>query len=194
MVAKVDDRARKGSDADLLRVHVTLGNREYAQDLGFDAQIPNDLDGLNTALANHPGRFAWWAMIEAVARAQHEERVAQLARLGAELFAIHSKILLDKMQADRSGKTKGPTLDAINSAVILDARHVAAQAAVAAAKLALDQVSVGRQTMQQRKDTLLAIASNMRAEMDNRLMVRSRGTTTYPPHSRAPGHLNDKES
>ncbi len=193
MAAKAESGPRKDDDA-LLRVRVTLGKREYAQDLGFDAQTPIDLGGLNTALAGHPGKFAWWAMVEALARAQHEERIAQLARLDAELFAAYSKALLDKAQADTSGRAKAPTLDAINGQVIRDRRHIASQAEVAAAKLALDQVTVGRQTMQQRKDTLLGIASNMRAEMDARMFtVRSRNTTTYPIQSKAPGHL-EKET
>lgn len=171
---------------DLLKVRIIIGERDYKQDLEVEAQAPVDLEGLNNALSGHPGRFAWWAMLEALARAQHDELETQQKRLEAELYAEHGAP--DSALAKKLGKA--PTVDAIKSAVLLDKRLHAHQDRIAKAKLALEQVTVGRQTMQQRKDALLAIGSNMRAEMEARMFqIRDRSNTTYPPGSRAPGAL-----
>ncbi len=174
------------SNEPLLQFRVKLGGRDYEQDLNHDAQAPIDLQGLNNALSEHPGKFAWWAMLEALARAQYEELETQLKRLDAELYNEHGSPT--SALAQKIGKA--PTVDAIKSAVTLDARRHALEAKVAKAKLDLDQVTVGRQTMLQRRDSLLAIGSNMRAEMEARMFqIRDHGNTGYPAGSRAPGAL-----
>lgn len=173
---------------DLLRVTVQLGNRKYEQDLGLDAQAPVDLQGLNDALAAHPGKFAWWGMLEVLARAQYEELESTLKRLEAELFTAYSaRLAAAPPPAEKEGKRprQGATLDAIKARVAVDRERVALAERVARAKLDYEQLMVGRQTMLQRRDTLLAIASNMRAEMDANLSVRARHA--YPAGSRAPG-------
>lgn len=155
------------ADGRLLKIRVELGGRVYEEDLEPQAFINPDLDGLNRALAEHPGRFAWWAMLETYARASYEGLSTQLETLDATLFSRYQRQLLEGAV---DGK-KGPTLDSIRSLVTLDRERQALVERTARAKQDFEQVTVGRRTMEQRKDALLAIASNLRAEMDARLAV-----------------------
>src|SRR3990167_2405534 len=90
---------------DNLRVRVELNGKIYEEDLGAQTAINSDLAGLNTALSEQPGRFAWWATLEALARAKHEDLVAQLESLDAALFGEYQTALL-------VGGSKTPKLDA----------------------------------------------------------------------------------
>lgn len=147
---------------DNLRVRVELNGKIYEEDLGAQTAINSDLAGLNTALSEQPGRFAWWATLEALARAKHEDLVAQLESLDAALFGEYQTALL-------VGASKTPTLDAIRSKVLLDTRREALAAAMRRAKLDAELVQAGRRTMEHRKDALITIASNTRSEMDFRI-------------------------
>lgn len=149
---------------DNLRIRIDLNGRVYEEDLGTLAAIAPNPESLNTALSEQPGRFAWWATLEALARNKHEELVAQLESLDAVLFGEHQTAL-------RVGAPKEPTLDAIRTRVTLDPRRVTLDAAVRSAKLDADLVQAGRRTMEHQKDAVIAMSSNMRAEMDFRLYV-----------------------
>lgn len=163
---------------DNLRVRVELNGTVYEEDLGVQTGLNLDLVGLNQALAEQPGRFAWWATLEALARAKHEELTAQLESLDAVLFGQYQIEL-------RTGAPKEPTLDAIRSKMHLDKRRMVLDAAVRQARLDADLVQAGRRTMEHRKDTVIAIANNMRAEMDLKLYTgKSRLPDAQPDHVR----------
>jgi len=155
-------------DGRLLKIRVELGGRVYEEDLEPQAFINPDLDGLNKALAEHPGRFAWWAMLETYARATFEELSTQLETLDATLFNRYQRQLAEEVP---EGSKKGPTLDSIKALVTLDKDRKTLVDRIAQTKQDFEQVTVGRQTMQQRKDSLIAIASNLRAEMDTWLAI-----------------------
>ena len=166
---QLDDKIKR------LRIRVTLDGKTYDEDLGLQADVQMSYDGLNRALAEHPARFAWWATLETLARARHEELEAQLKELDATLFGKYQEDLASIGTNARGEQVvKDPTLDRIKAAVTLDTQRQTLAASVASAKRDLEQLTVGRQTMQQRKDVLLAIASNWRAEMDYQLMVGQR--------------------
>ena len=154
---------------DLLRIRIQLNGRDYSEDLAASAIINPDLDGLNTALAEHPSRFAWWATLEVFARAQYEDLSGQLTALDAELFSRYSTLL--RSTQTKEGKGREPTLDAIKSRITLDKPRRVLSERMAQAKKEYELVQVGRRTMEQRKDALTAIASNMRAEMDHKMYV-----------------------
>ena len=165
---------------DNLRIRVEVGGIVYEEDLGIQTGLNLDLAGLNQALAEQPGHFAWWATLEALARAKHEDLTAQLAALDAVLFGQYQT----ELRAQQA-TTKEPTLDAIRSKMHLDKRRMALDAAMRQAKLDTDLVQAGRRTMEHRKDTVIAIANNMRAEMDMKLYTgKSRLPDARPDHVR----------
>jgi len=160
---------------EILRVTVDfLDGSKWVEDLGAQlTPLEPDLQGMNLALEEAPGRFAWWGMLEARARGAFDDLEAQVKVLDAELFNQYFQTLNGGFMS--GGQPKPPTLDAIRSAITLDSRMQVLQARLRKAKLDLDQITVGRRTMDQRKDTLLAIASNWRAEMEyRRLQVKER--------------------
>lgn len=174
---------------DNLRVRVELNGTVYEEDLAAQTGLNLDLAGLNQALAEQPGRFAWWATLEALARAKHEDLTAQLEALDAVLFGQYQTELRtlaeNAVKANKSPTVKEPTLDAIRSRTHLDKNRMILDATARQARLDADLVQVGRRTMEHRKDTVIAIANNMRAEMDLKLYVgKSRLPDTQPDHVR----------
>lgn len=173
---------------DVLKVTITINGRTYSEDLKAQSFINPDLDGLNTALAEHPGRFAWWATLEALCREHHDNLVAQTEVLRAQLFIKYQIELRAAMPTAEGGKAKEPTLDAINSKVVLDKEGLALGHNLREAKAGLDRATAGRRTMEQKKESLIAIASNMRAEMDHRIYTgKSRLEAMQSSRSEDPG-------
>lgn len=145
----------------ILTVTVNLGDRVQSEDLESQLKIDTDLEGLNRGLAENPGRFAWWGMMEVKARARQAELKSQMDLLEADLFVQYQT-------ANESPTRQGPklTVDGLKSQVKMDATYRALAAEYARVNQDVDALNVGRRAMEHRRDSLLAIASNMRAEMD----------------------------
>lgn len=131
---------------------------------GFDynlseaAQIATNYGALSDSLADNPGRYAVWGVLEANARKVFDALSAKLEVLEAELF--------EEFRAS----IKTP-VDAIKANVTKDQRRIDLVAEVLEAKSNLELLLVGRRTIEQKKDSLLALSSNMRAEMNSRISV-----------------------
>ena len=76
------------------------------------------------------------------------------------------------------------TVAVVAAKVVADARHKvkqkeiqAAEAAVREAKADLELLIAGRKTMEQRRDSLLALASNWRQEQQSRIQLRAYGAS-----------------
>jgi hypothetical protein len=150
----------------ILHIRVELGGRVHEGDLALESKV--DLTGagfagLNQALADHPGLFAKWATLEILARTKAEglerERGAKYAELYTHLEAAGAS-------TDADGRRAKPTVEKIKSEILKrpDYKAILERQAVANEELGL--LMVARQTMQARKDVLLAVASNLRAEQD----------------------------
>lgn len=165
--------ANRDEDKQLvLHIRVELGGKIYEENLAAQAHISLDLHGLNEALAAHPGNFAWWAMMEVVAREQLDQLNGELEERNAQLFNFYQSSLVGR---EEDGKKRSkPTLEAIRSRIVLDKNYQALNKRVLQAKRDQEKITVGRQSMQVKKDTLLAIASNLRQEMDSNLHVVKR--------------------
>jgi hypothetical protein len=155
------------ADAPFLRVTVALGGERYEEDLAAQAAITNDIAGLNDALAQHPGRYAWWAMLEVLAT----EAAGDLERaLKAVEGAAHQRFELE-----RSPDGKALTVGAIAARIATDAACRAAADALARAETDLQRLTVGRKTMTEKREALVEMARTMRGEMDaGMLQARSR--------------------
>ena len=149
--------------SNVLHVSVELGGRVFQGDLETEARVDWTLDGLNQALAEHPGRFAWWATLEVLARTQEEGLERQRAMKHAELYSHYEATL---SSTDVEGKRSKPTVEKVKSEVLKSLDYRAVQERLAAAAEAHGLLTVARQTMLAKKDALIAIASNLRAQRD----------------------------
>lgn len=169
------EKFTKSSDprSGIMHLTVTLGDRVYDGDLEAEARVDTDPAGLNQALAEQPGKFAWWATLEVLSRALAESVERELAIKHAELYAHYEAAM---SSTDTDGKRARPTVDKIKSQVIRHKDYVAIQQRLASAAEQRELLTVARQTMQMRKDSLLAVASNMRAERDAHIHDQLRET------------------
>lgn len=150
----------------ILHIRVELGGRVHEGDLEAQARVDTNIDGLNQALAEQPGRFAWWATLEVLGRVQAEELEGQRAALHAELYSFFEASLA---ATDTEGKRAKPTIEKIKSEILKHPDYKELLARQAKANEAHGLLTVARQTMQMRKDSLLAVCSNMRSERDSHM-------------------------
>ncbi len=145
------------------------GRAPIAADLAPDVTLSTDAEGLSLALADTPGKFAWWATLEVEARAEAEQ-VEQARDLRyAELFDTLTAI---------APEGKKPTVEATKAAITRDAQYQVWLTRLRGANRQAGLLGVARRAMEHRKDALLAIASNMRKELDAGMRdnVRKLGT------------------
>lgn len=140
---------------------ITVKTEGFDWNLSNQATIDTNYAALNEAIAKNPGLFAVWGVLEARARRAHDDLTTRLEVLEAELFEEYRATIISPV-------------DAIKASVKKDPRRVALSLEVNAAKESLELLGVGKKTVgDQKKDSLLAIASNYRAEMQGRITVNS---------------------
>jgi hypothetical protein len=174
----------------LMSVAVQIGDRRFEEDLAEQALIKPDIDSLNEALATNPGRFGEWAMLEALARTEHDGVLGQVAVVETDVKDLEAELYLkattppDPLPAG----WKSPTVDGAKAMVNTDpARRVlvkkkqALEEAGRTSKGNLEVLIAGRKTIEAKKESLLALASNWRQEMQTKLAV---GMEKYRPGGR----------
>ncbi len=156
---KLQPVAPSSPKASILTVTVNLGDRVQTEDLESQLRIDTDLEGLNRGLAENPGRFAWWGMMEVKSRALQAELKSRMELLEADLFVKYQTASLEPGAAKL-------TVDGIKGQIKMDEKYKVLAESYAKVNQDVDALNVGRRAMEHRRDSLLAIASNMRAEMD----------------------------
>ncbi len=151
------------SQPELMKVRVELGDQVFDLDLGSETRIDQDPNGLNEALSNIAGQIAKWGMIEQMARRLVDRLESSLEIMEAAKYKYYTDRLI--------GLGQKTTVDAIKSEVTLDKERQGLSEQLSDARHNLGVVVVGRQAMVHKKDALMELARNMRAEMDNQLAV-----------------------
>jgi hypothetical protein len=167
MKQKSEDSLEILADGLDVSLPIKLGKRVYSEDLSSQLHFDSDPGGLNKALVEQSSRFAHWAALECIAKETLEKEKNGLALLEAELFRKIEEILTEKEE-------KKPTLDRIRSEMIRRPEHKEQKELVQNAQAMLDRIVVGRQALYMRKDCLIEVARNLRAEMEGPLSVTSR--------------------
>jgi hypothetical protein len=146
------------------RIFVDIAGRTFEEDLIAPPGVETNYAVLNEALATSSGRFAVWAMLEASARRQHDDAVAEATVVEARLFERYW-----------NAETVAPSArgQLVKARVAQDADQIAAQLRIREAKEQLDMVAAGRKTIEKRGETLITISHNWRQEMQSRLQVRA---------------------
>jgi len=144
-----------------MRPEITVDIEGFNWNLSVQANISENYAALNEAIAKNPGLYAVWGVLEARARREYDDLTTRLEVLEAELFEEYRASI-------------GSPVDAIKARRDSDPRRVKLAMEVNAAKEALELLMVGKKTIgEQKKDSMLALASNARAEMQGRISVNT---------------------
>src|SRR5689334_12750115 len=135
--------------ASLLRVTVEVEGRRFVEDLGQQALITPDADSVNDALATTPGRYAVWAMLEAVARRRCDDLKRRVDTAQSDLKELEARIGVE-LTVDSAPKL---TVDGVKFRVATDPRRLAVVKAIQTLQLELveaddsrEKLAVGRRT------------------------------------------------
>jgi len=148
-------------DAGILKLSITL-DRKYECDLNTDLDI--DKGAIDKALSDQPSMFAWYAVLSEMAKAAALSAKNDLELTEAEL----DQQIRREWDTDKYGKM---TEAGIQSIMRMLTKHKRAVEAYHTAKKNEGIMAVAKQSFEQRKDMLISIASNMRAEMDVNLRI-----------------------
>jgi hypothetical protein len=177
--APEENPAKAAGTANLLRVVVTVSGRRYDEDLATQAMIVPNIEALDEALATNPGRFAEWAMLEATARAGVAMIAFNIAVLESQIKDREARFYIETVDAAAVTGSK-PTVDYVKAKVATDPerlqlaqRRQELEAEMLDAKASLDTLSVGKKTMEEKKDSLLELSRNWRQEMVTKLTVNA---------------------
>jgi hypothetical protein len=146
---------------ELFKIAVTWDKQRIIQDLAPDVELELSPAALNKALAEQAGRFAWWGLLAVRARRITSGLEQQLKTRKSELYT-----------EIRAGDVK-LTVDGVKSAVDAHADVLALQQQVLQAQEDQEALAVGQEAMRHRKDALITISSNMRAELDAGIVGKS---------------------
>lgn len=157
------EKDRMSQPGDFLKIHIELAERVFDLDMAVETHIDTDPGGVSEALANVSGQFVKWGTIEQMARRLVDRLESALEVMQAAKYKHYTELLTVRGQK--------ATVDAIRSEITLDEERQELAEKLSDARHNLGVVTVGRQAMIHKKDALLELARNQRAEMDNQLAV-----------------------
>jgi len=135
----------------LKKVEIEIGEEEFVLD-------PKDLacaeETINEDLMNQPSLYTWVSVLREEADAEYQEKKMSLELLEAEL---------DSKYRDKLEK---PTENKIAQAIIRDDNHTGMKGELIQARRAVGILKAWEEGFRQRKEVLISLASNFRAQMD----------------------------
>jgi len=164
-----DDTETTSTD---LKVVVTYEGHPFSQDLAFQSHInTEDIQTLSNEFAENPLRFARWAFLEAQAKSALAEAEAALDHKESELFIRFMESLRER---DAKGKMVRPALDLVRARVNIHPERLALERRVRKLRKQCDELAVGRKTIEHRKEALITIGANVRAERDSNIRINEK--------------------
>lgn len=148
---------------DILNNKFTIGTKEYERDFQEDLSI--DPADINTCIVNHPAQFAWYATAYELCN-DHEQRLkAKLDRMYAQLDCSV------RIEAEAHGiKMTEPK---IKNTILDRPEYVETQTAYFEASRNTGLAKAARDAMMHRKDMLVNLASNYRAEGSSDISLKT---------------------
>jgi hypothetical protein len=156
------------TDVTLLKA-VTVQGHTY--DLAAQAAIHRDGDGLNRGLMENPGLYAWWAVLEAAAKLRADTLEDDLEKIDARLYREFQAAL---SYVESNGKTVRATVEAIKANIVNHPERARIQHDMRQAQYEHALCKAATKALDRRQESLLAVASDMRAEMAAGLRDRQR--------------------
>jgi hypothetical protein len=140
----------------LLKIAVKL-DKDYDFDLGKDLDIKTTQ--INEMLIGQPSMFAWYGVLAALAKSKANKKYSQLKQLQASKYLYYR---------DQLGKATEATVDA---AIKSDEAYIKLESEYQQSEYEAQVLLIAREAFEQRKDMLISLSSNMRAEMDDDLAI-----------------------
>jgi hypothetical protein len=138
-----------------IQIDVVIQGEKYASDLNLDLLINDSL--LEEEFIDQPRKFAWWAAVEILARDQFEVKKTQLKRLYA---------VIDKRTRDAGVESgKKLTEKMVENTVLTDLEYQKAENELGNIKKQYNFAHVGKEAFEQRKEMLISLGANYRAEI-----------------------------
>jgi len=135
----------------LEKVNIEIGEEEFTLD-------PEDLscseETINVDLMNQPSLYTWISVLKEEADAEYQEKKMSLDLMEAELDSKYRK------------KTEKPTENKIAMAIIRDDDYGGSKTEMIQARRNVGILRAWEEGFRQRKEVLIALASNFRAQMD----------------------------
>lgn len=140
----------------LEKVNIEIGEDEFTLD-------PKDLscseETIDVDLMNQPSLYTWVSVLREEADAEYQEKKMSLDLMNAELDAKYR----DKMEK--------PTENKIAMAITRDDESIKMKTELIQARRAVGILKAWEEGFRQRKEVLIALASNFRAQMDTDLHI-----------------------
>lgn len=148
----------------LMKIHIEMAHHVFDLDLAEQVKIPLDFKGLCVAMSEYSGHLGTWVMMEQIARQILDQLEANLEILEAELQG--------EVRARLEAAGVKATVKDIEARIILDEKRIELSQKILKAKHDLGLIVAGRQAIYSKKDCMLALGSNYRAEMTTLLGVK----------------------
>lgn len=142
---------------------VKIDGGEY--DCNPGEELAMDEATINEDLKNQPSWYAWYASLYEKAESQHQMDKLVLEITEAEVYGEVRNGLVNA--------TKKPTEAQIRATVMLNERYQQARMKVLESKKSIGLVKAVKEGFQHRKETLIALASNMRVQSDPAIFVKT---------------------
>jgi len=144
-----------------LPVKIKLGEKEY--DLNYEEELKCSEETINEDLTDQPARFAWHAVLHEMAEEVYSRSKMELEIAEATLDAKYRKEAVAKKEKIMEKQ--------ITSKIVLSDIHIALRNAMIEAKKNVGTLKAIKDSFSHRKDILIALASNMRAQADPEIFV-----------------------
>ena len=159
-----------------LPVKIKIGEKEY--DLNYEEELLASEETINENLVDQPPLFAWYAVLEELARDELSAKRMDLAK--AKLDLDSEEASLDLEFRKNPPKVEGKITEAvISNSVKTHEKYLAARIAVDVAENIINKargdvgiLSAIKESFAHRKSTLIALAANMRAQADPEIFVK----------------------
>lgn len=145
-----------------LPVKIKLGEKEY--DLNYEEELKCAEETINENLVDQPSLFAWYAVLQEMA-----EDVYSHAKMEFEISEAHLDAQYRKEAADKEEKIMEKQ---ILSKIVLNDTHIALRNAMMTARKNVGILKAIKESFAHRKDMLISLASNLRAQMDPDIFVK----------------------
>ncbi len=158
-----------------LPVKIKIGEKEY--DLNYEEELIASEEMINENLIDQPSLFAWYAVLEELAKIEISDKRIELSVVKLNLESAEAELDLKfrKSPPDVGGKI---TEAVIANSVKTDAKYLAARVAVDNVENAITRargdagvLAAIKEAFAHRKSTLIGLAANMRISADPELFV-----------------------
>ncbi len=137
-----------------LATEFTVGEKTYKRDLSGDLFI--DQGDINSSFVDHAQKFAWYATIYELCSDYESKLKNELGRLEAQLDY--------EVRMEFEGASLKATEAKVKNTIITRPDYVKAQEALREAALNTGLAKAARDSMMHRKDMLVGLGANYRAE------------------------------